>query len=85
LFLKFKKIIQDRYKISPVSLKIMRYSLKISIFILILALIIEVYCGEFTARTYYFHYLSAELYRMPLSLLLTSFIISAVINNDLNL
>lgn len=69
--------------IHPVSLAIIRLSLKLSCFLLSLALLAEVWGGELTARTYEIHYLAAELYRLPQGLLLLAFIAAAVINDQL--
>lgn len=78
---KIKRLLSQRREISPISLSIMRYSLLVSYLFLILALIIELKAGSFTARTYELHYLAAELYRLPVGILLISFISAAVIND----
>lgn len=78
---KIKRLLSRKREISPISLAIMKYSLLVSYLFLISALIIELRAGMFTARTYELHYLAAELYRLPIGILLTSFISAAVIND----
>ena len=78
---KLKRLLSQRGEISPTSLSIMRSSLLVSYLFLIAAMLIELEAGQFTARTYELHYLSAELYRLPIGILLTGFISAAVIND----
>ena len=66
----------------PVSRGLVKWSLIVSCVFLAASLIVEVWSGEFTARTYAAHYLAAELYRIPQGILLVSFIAAAVISGE---
>lgn len=81
---KLKRILQYNGRICPLAIRIIKIGLLVSCLLLSFSLLIEVRSGPFTARTYADHYLSAELYRLPLGILLLSFIASAIINDTAN-
>lgn len=77
---KLKVMLKAYERVSPLSRWLLSLSVKVSCAILSLSLLVQVYAGEFSARTYELHYTAAELYRLPQSILLLcaigSFIIS---------
>lgn len=83
-FVMKKKICKlfDPGNIDPISRMIVKWSVIISCLFLASSLLVEVASGEFTAYTYADHYLAAELYRIPQSILLASFIAAAVISGE---
>jgi len=69
-------------RVPPLSRLLLTISLKLTCAILSLSLLVQVYAGDFNAYTYELFYTAAELYRLPLGILLVC-VIGSVIISDL--
>lgn len=79
----FKKILKNfkgNYRPTKMALLIIKFGLSLSCLLLAASLLVGVYAGELTSRTYELHYLYSELYRTPLGILLLSSLGALIIN-----
>ena len=79
----FKKILKNfkgNYRTTKMALLIIKFGLSLSCLLLAASLLVGVYAGELTSRTYELHYLYSELYRTPLGILLLSSLGALIIN-----
>ena len=80
MFKKIVKKLKGNRSPSKTALLIIRSGLALSCLLLSFSLLVGVYAGAFTSRTYELHYLYSELYRTPLGILLITFLGALIVN-----